>query len=135
MKAEMRATKPRRLMVAGKVWCWRVRREPDCYPGYVAVHICLEDQGRGAARLDVRVRFDDPWLNYGPMLTAMAYAPERFNEVFDLCPVTPKIVASMIEQARARGWDPNDRGSTLSARWNDGVLVLPSAESVSCSPD
>jgi hypothetical protein len=102
-----------------------VRREPYSYPGYVVARIWLGGEGGGAARLDVRLRFDDPWLNYGEMLTTVAATPERLDEIFDLRPVTPGIVASIIGQALSHGWNPKARGSTLAARWNGGVLEIP----------
>ncbi len=74
----------RRLTVAGRRWGWSLRREREIYPGHVVVSIWLESERGGAAKLVVRVRFDDPWLNYGPMITA---PPERFAEVFATAPV------------------------------------------------
>ncbi|MFI2652238.1 hypothetical protein [Micromonospora fulviviridis] len=45
--------------------------------------------------------FDDPWLNYGPIITAPS---DRVAEVFALEPVTPRLVAGLIQQAVAAGW-------------------------------
>jgi len=81
--------------------CRRVRRERVSYPGHVVVSIWLESERGGAAKLRGRVRFDDPWLNYGPMTAP----PERFAEVFATAPATPNRVAAAIEQALALGWD------------------------------
>jgi hypothetical protein len=111
----------RRLTVVGKRWGWSVRREPEVYPGHVSVSIWLESERGGAAKLVVRVRFDDPWLNYGPMITA---PPERFAEVFETNAVTPKRVAAAIEQALALGWDPLARGTITSAHLEGDVLRL-----------
>jgi hypothetical protein len=42
--------------------------------------------------------------------------------------VTPKLVAAMIEQAQAHGWDAKESGTTRTANWNNGALTfLPHA--------
>jgi hypothetical protein len=111
----------RRLTVGGRAWGWRVRRDGAPYPGHVIVRVWADGQGGGAAKLDVRVRFDDPWLNYGPMITA---PPDRAAEVFATAPVTPKLVAAAITQALAAGWDPDARGTTTAATWDGERLTL-----------
>jgi len=43
-------------------------------------HIVLRVWGahtRRSAPLEVRLRFDDPWLNFGPIITAPPQAPRR----------------------------------------------------------
>lgn len=89
------------------------------YPGHVVVSIWLESERGGAAKLVLRVRFDDPWLNYGPMITAL---PESFAEVFATAPITPKRVAAAVEQALALGWDPLARGTITPAHLEGDVL-------------
>jgi hypothetical protein len=116
----------RTLTVAGRRWGWSIRREREIYPGHVVVSIWLESERGGAAKLVVRVRFDDPWLNYGPMITA---PPERFAEVFATAPVTPKRVAAAIEQALALGWDPLARGTITPAHLEGDVLRLTASAS------
>jgi len=116
----------RKLTVAGRSWGWSIRRERVGYPGHVVVTIWLASERGGAAKLCVRVRFDDPWLNYGPMITT---PPERFAEVFATTPVTPKRVAAAIEQALALGWDPLARGTTTPAHFEGEVFRLTAVTS------
>jgi hypothetical protein len=112
----------RRITACGRMWAWRVRPDVQTYPGYVLVRIWPRGAGGDAARLDVRVRFDDPWLNFGPIVTAPA---ARVAEVFQLAPVTPRLVAAAIAQALARNWNPDARGTTTTWGWRDGALTGP----------
>ena len=54
--------------------------------------------------------FDDPWLNYGPIITAPS---GRVAEVFALTPVTPRLVAGLIQAALAAGWQVHGDGGPL----------------------
>ncbi|GAB3136378.1 hypothetical protein GCM10027290_00020 [Micromonospora sonneratiae] len=54
--------------------------------------------------------FDDPWLNYGPIITAPA---DRVAEAFALAPVTPQLVARVIQAALAAGWQVDGGGGPL----------------------
>jgi hypothetical protein len=60
--------------------------------------------------LDVLVAFDDPWLNYGPILTA---PPDRVAEVFVLAPITPRLVEQLVRAGLADGWRPADSGAPM----------------------
>lgn len=63
----------------------------------------------GAGRpLEVTLRFDDPWLHYGVLLTAPA---ERIAEVFRLAPVTPALTAALVRAGLAAGWRPEQPGA------------------------
>jgi hypothetical protein len=112
----------RQITTCGRTWEWRVRRDGPPYPGHVIVRIWPRGAGGDAARLDVRVRFDDPWLNFGPIVTAPA---DTVAEAFQLAPVTPRLVATAIAQALARQWDPDVRGTTTTWDWRDGALTTP----------
>lgn len=110
----------RRITACGRKWAWRVRPDGPSYPGHVLVRIWPRGAGGDAARLDVRVRFDDPWLNFGPIVSVPA---AKVAEVFQLAPVTPRLVADAIAQALARHWDPDARGTTTTWAWRDGALA------------
>lgn len=72
---------------------------------------------RAGQRGEVRFRFDDPWLNYGPMSST---ARERFSQIWALQPVTPGQVAQVIEIARKKGWRPADKGPPLHFLFDTG---------------
>lgn len=75
---------------------------------------------RGRA-IAVRVRFDDPWLNFGPMLTTPT---DRRSTVWATEPVTPRHVAAMIRGARAHGWDPSAAVTTpIQLAWESDAIV------------
>ena len=98
-------TRIRSIVVDGTEYRWAVGRVD---PGHVRVSVWLEARKRGGA-LEAVVAFDDPWLNYGPIITAPA---GRVAEVFELNPVLPALVAKMVRQARDLGWQPQRGGTT-----------------------
>lgn len=63
---------------------------------------------RRDAPLEVQIRYDDPWLNFGPIITA---PPEQVHTIFQLAPITPGQVRTMIEAALTAGWDPESASS------------------------
>jgi hypothetical protein len=67
--------------------------------------------GSGEVRhrpLEVRVEFDDPWLNYGPIITAPS---DKVGEIFALTPVTSELTARLVRLGLAAGWQPESRGA------------------------
>lgn len=93
----MARTRRRRIRVDGVDYRWTVRHAD---PGHVVVRVWHAATGRGTG-LEVLVAFDDPWLNFGPIVTAPS---DRVAEVFALEPVTPRLVAALIQAAVAAGW-------------------------------
>ncbi|MEU9073356.1 hypothetical protein ACFYUY_00680 [Kitasatospora sp. NPDC004745] len=98
---------PRALHVDGRDYRWVVRHlDAD----HVAVRVWPDGPGRAPRPLEVVRRFDDPWLNFGVLLTAPA---ERIAEVFQLDPVTPALAADLVRAALAAGWRPEEPGPVL----------------------
>ncbi|MEU8920165.1 hypothetical protein AB0D10_04400 [Kitasatospora sp. NPDC048545] len=111
---------PRRIHVDGRDYRWVVRfRDAE----HVVVRAWLDPgnpgnpggpggpgdpPGRPGRPLDVTRRFDDPWLNFGVLLTAPA---DRIAEVFQLAPVTPALTAALIRAGLAAGWRPDEPGA------------------------
>lgn len=87
----------RSIVVDGVDYRWAVS---PVDPGHVKVKVWLDTRERGGA-LEVVVAFDDPWLNFGPIITAPA---GRAAEVFELNPVSPALVATMVRRALDLGW-------------------------------
>jgi hypothetical protein len=110
----------RPILVDGVVYRWRVKRLPADYPGFVELAAWRDGRPRGRA-IAVRIRFDDPWLNFGPMVTT---PKDRFTDVWQTAPVTPKHVAAIIRAARERGWDPDADVTTPMALDWDGTTVV-----------
>ncbi|MCI4066829.1 hypothetical protein MRQ36_31420 [Micromonospora sp. R77] len=88
----MARARRRRIRVDGVDYRWTVRRIDA---GHVLCRIWGVRPGRSCP-LEVRVAFDDPWLNYGPIITA---PPEQVADRFALAPVTPQLVAELIRAA------------------------------------
>lgn len=91
-------------------------------PGHVMVKVWHGARGRGGA-LEVTVAFDDPWLNYGPIITAPA---GRAAEVFALDPIAPGLVAKIVRQAIDAGWHVGDTGTTRFQLARDRERLAPS---------
>lgn len=113
---------PRRIHIAGQDYLWivgRRHRADDVYPGHVCLKV-FSAVHRGRQRLEVRVRFDDPWLNYGPMLTTPA---DRFDAVWALQPITPGLVAQIVGAAVGLGFRADQPGPPLRCHWDGARLV------------
>jgi hypothetical protein len=95
----------RSIVVDGIDYRWAVSLVD---PGHVRVKVWLDTREHGGA-LDVVVAFDDPWLNYGPIITAPA---GRAAEVFELNPVVPALVTKIIRQALDLGWQAQHSRTT-----------------------
>ena len=93
--------------------------------GHVTVGIWQEEPDR-RSQLRVLVRFDDPWIHYGIILTA---PPERVAEVFTFKPVSPSLVEGLIRAGIAAGWQPGSRGATakfsLGGVPGDHISLIP----------
>ncbi|MFF4810318.1 hypothetical protein ACFY03_19120 [Micromonospora chersina] len=98
----MARTRRRRIRVDGVDYRWTVRHAD---PGHVVVRVW--HAATPVAGLEVLVAFDDPWLNFGPIITAPS---DRVAEVFALEPVTPRLVAALIQAAVAAGWPAHGDG-------------------------
>lgn len=116
----MRQKPPRKIHVSGEDYLWVISRTQVGYPGYVTLKV-FSPLNRSGQRIEVRFRFDDPWLNYGPMITTPR---ERFSQVWSLQPVTPGQVAQVIEIARRKGWQPAEKGPPLRFRYEAGAFEL-----------
>ena len=106
----------RTIEIDGETFRWRV---VPADAQWVTIRIWRPAEGTRRALLEVAFRFDDPWLNYGPMLTAPA---SKLDEVFQRAPVTPKLVRQVIE--RYLGLAESERGEERPWRceWRDGEL-------------
>lgn len=91
----------RRIIVEATPYAWIVARID---PHYLVLRVWAEERERRDHPLEVRLRYDDPWLNYGPVITAPR---ESVAEIFQLEPVTPGMVRRIIEAAVAAGWGPH----------------------------
>lgn len=107
----------------GSAYIWRVKRLDG---HYLLLRVWSAQKGHGHQELQVRVRFDDPWLNYGPLLTA---PPERIPEVFVLDPITPSRVRLVILAALKLGWQPNQADKALAFEWREDAGLVAFSQS------
>ncbi len=111
----------RKITISDAAYGYAVRRLDGDGPGYVHIGIWLLEP-RGGQKLNVRVRFDDPWINYGPIITCPD--KERIREVFELNPVTPGEIRRIILAALDFGWHPSAKGAELDLMWDRKVCCL-----------
>ncbi|WP_157476067.1 hypothetical protein [Lysobacter sp. Root690] len=110
--------RPRLMTIGAAKYLWLIR---PINPNHVVLKVWSKQGGRKDFPLEVRFRFDDPWLNYGPIITAPS---ERRHEFFELAPVTPKLVRWAIDAAITAGWNPEQpREHRLFERGSNGDLV------------
>ena len=114
----MRQKPPRKIHVSGEDYLWVLSRTADGYPGYVTLKV-FSATNRTGQRVEVRFRFDDPWVNYGPMIST---PKERFSKIWATEPVTPGQVAQAIEVARKEDWRPAEEGPPLRFRFEAGAF-------------
>lgn len=108
----------RQITIGTNEYVWVVRRLDEAH---VVLRVWDTERPRRDPPLEVRIAFDDPWLNYGPIITT---PPERRAAVFHLVPVTPGMVRETIEAAQAAGWGREEApGPRLFERAADGRLL------------
>jgi hypothetical protein len=114
-----KASALRPITIETTSYVWRVHRHS---PSAVTLSVWLAQKSRANQELRVRVRFDDPWLNYGPIITA---PPERVREVFALEPLTPARVRQIILAALQAGWNPSGGGKPLTFALVNETMLQP----------
>jgi hypothetical protein len=90
----------RQIIVDNIAYRWRVR---TLDPQHVLLHVVLATDRGNRSPLEVRIRFDDPWLNYGLLITATS---QQIQNNFALEPVMPRQVRAIILSAREQRWQP-----------------------------
>jgi hypothetical protein len=103
-----KASPLRAITIDGIRYAWRVRRL-DAHT--ITLSVWLAPKATTNQELRVHLRFDDPWLNYGPIITA---PPERVQEIFALQPLTPARVRQIILAALQAGWSPTAGGQPFT---------------------
>ena len=116
-----RASALRSITVEGISYRWRVRGL-DAHT--VTLSVWLAHKASTNQELRVRLPFDDPWLNYGPIITA---PPDRVQEIFVLQPLTPARVRQIILAALQVGWHPASGGAPLTLQWINDTTLQPTA--------
>ncbi len=112
----------RPITIDGVNYIWRAR---SLGPRFVLLSVWLAQKSRANQELRVRVPFDDPWLNYGPIITA---PPERVRDIFMLEPLTPARVRQIILAALQAGWHPAAGGQALAFEWVSDTTLQPIAD-------
>ena len=92
--------KTRQIVVDGQTYIWGVT---EISFNQVCLKVWFPEEK--IPWLLVRYRFDDPWLQYGPIIAA---TPEQREKHFQLQPMQPKRVAEIIKQARQYSQDVGD---------------------------
>jgi hypothetical protein len=112
----------RKIAIDGVVYRWRVQ---TLDPQHVLLHVVLATDRGNRSPLEVRIRFDDPWLNYGLLITATS---QQIQQNFALEPVTPRQVRAIILSAREQGWQPERDHNAWRGFWQSEDEQLVSEE-------
>lgn len=86
----------------------------------VVLKVWAKDRKARDKPLQVRIPFSDPWLNFGEIINT---PPQQRDQVFQLTPITPKQVRSIILAALAYGWQPLNPIAPLLFDWQDQQLI------------
>ncbi|HEY7126787.1 MAG TPA: hypothetical protein VH540_22810 [Ktedonobacterales bacterium] len=114
-----KGTSLRRIQVNDTVYAWQVS---SLDAQHVLLEVALAQHKHWDRGLHVRVRFDDPWRNYGPLISG---DPERIAQAFVLRPVTPGLVRQIILEARAQGWQPETAQRAWQGAWTRENMLQP----------
>lgn len=118
----MAKNKLRKFNLDGVKYLWRAEMID---PQYLLLRVWLDGNAFKNRFVNVRLRFDDPWANFGTLLAAGSSeeASKRISEVFVSRPLTPSMVREIILAAREAGWKPETRQEQLNFEWaNDTKL-------------
>jgi hypothetical protein len=115
----IRKNRPRRLTIESGNYLWRIQRLDE---QYVVLRVWAENRSRRDFPLEVRLRFDDFWLNFGSIISA---TPEQRQKAFQYTPITPGMVREIIEAALAMGWKPLSPIKTQRFEWTDVKKLIP----------
>jgi hypothetical protein len=114
----------RQIKVKGQSYCWAIaaKRRPD------HIRVGVWGANQKGQKLNVKVRFDDPWINFSEMITSRV--SEKSNGTFETRPITPSVMREIILAALKDGWNPDQKGSELYFEWNryDGELTPMSGQ-------
>ncbi|MFC4149865.1 hypothetical protein ACFO0M_26745 [Micromonospora mangrovi] len=116
----MARARKRSIHVDGVDYRWTVRRIDA---GHVSCRVWPVPPGAGC-RFEVRLAFDDPWLNFGPIITTPA---DRVAEAFALTPVTPQLVAELIQAVLAAGAQADEGGPLRCTLTDSGPRLEPAS--------
>ncbi|WLQ15353.1 hypothetical protein O5O45_05395 [Hahella aquimaris] len=87
--------------------------------GYLRLTVWPSDNK--SQKLIVITRFDDPWLNFGPLISC---PPEKAPNLFELRPVTPAEVRKVIESAQEKGWPASPKSHEVLFEWDRDLQKL-----------
>ena len=110
-------SKIREIRVSNRTFLWRV---VPTSPNYVCVRIWNKGEKR-RPWLQVRCRFDDPWLHFGELISG---DPQSIKKYFRLDPITPRLVQEFITTvAQEFGWPAGERPAGDFELNSDGKLL------------
>lgn len=101
----------RKINVKGIEYCWSVRSK-----NIDLIHLGIWSTKVSGQKLNIKLKFDDPWLNYGPMISSND--PEALKKAFNTKPIAPKEVSDIIQSALEFGWQPDVKGTELYLVWD-----------------
>jgi hypothetical protein len=107
----------RKIQIEDQAFLFRVTSLND---HWIKLKIWSSSYGSKNNLIQVRLRFDDPWLNYQELF----YSSPEERKNFALTPVTPKLVRQIIEAAITLGWDIKLAKETIFFDWANGQMKL-----------
>ncbi len=75
------------------------------------VHVAIWFAEMRGQKLNLQLRYDDPWLNFGAII--ICRESKRLRSGFELRPVTPAEIHKLILTALENGWTPEKKAPQL----------------------
>ncbi|AZZ91613.1 hypothetical protein EUZ85_13100 [Hahella sp. KA22] len=116
-------SKLRKISVSGLTFNYVISHETRLKEDIGYLRITVWPFDNKSQKLIVTTRFDDPWLNFGPLISC---PPEKAHEIFELRPITPAEVRKVIESAQENGWPASAKSRETLFEWDrDGQKLFP----------
>lgn len=113
----------RKINIDGTEYIWAVtfKHAHQGKDDYVHLGIwCAESANLRGQKLNVKVRFDDPWLTFGTK-TDIVRTDEGVQFIprdTEKRPITPADIRSIVCTALEQGWCPQEKKAELFMRWD-----------------
>ena len=117
----------RTITVNGCRYHWTVNLK--LYPkSHDRIHVAIWSAQIRGQKLNLQLRYDDPWLNFGPIITCNE--PKKLQSAFELRSVTPAEIRKLILAALESGWTPEKTATQLHFYANRNTQKLYSVSQI-----
>jgi len=108
--------KIRKIVVKNNCYAWNIK---SINANFIGLRIWLEND-RSKPWIQLKYKYNDPWLHYGEILAAGNKAPD----IFALKPIRPELVAAVIESVIAKYGIAQPNFKTLNIQFDESNEIV-----------